>query len=92
MLVALGLEQAQVAALLVDVAQLLGEPLAQGLDIHFEPAGGEREFGAQLILVGAEFGHGDGRSGLDAALGEAHRPLPYRWQDDQRHQARHQQA
>jgi hypothetical protein len=81
--VPLALHAAQFGLAAVHVAQLVGEAAAQRLDVHFEPAGGEGELGAQLILVGAELGHGDRRRRLDALLGEAHRALPDRGHDDQ---------
>ena len=76
MIVALVADRADFGALAVDVAELVGQAAAQRLDIHFEPAGREREFGAQLILVGAELRHGDGGRGLDALFGEADGAAP----------------
>ncbi|MNR44477.1 hypothetical protein D3C85_1632250 [compost metagenome] len=60
--------------------------------MDLQPAGRQREFGAQLILVSAELGHCDGGGSLYAALGETHGALPHRRQDDQRDQAGHEQA
>ncbi len=68
----LHLEAADGVALLAD----LGE-LARGLRLHLlhaqlEAARGHREFGAQLVLVGLDLGHGHGGERLEAAHGQAH--------------------
>ena len=88
---ALVLDRTDFVALAVDVAQLVAEAAAQGLDVHFETAGRECELGAQLILVGAELGHGDGRRGFDALFGEAHGAAPDGRHDGKRDEACDQQ-
>ena len=89
---ALGLGRGEIGLLAVDVVELLGEALAQRLDVHLEPAGRQRELGAELVLVGAELGEGDRRRGLDALGGQAHGAPPDLRQDHEREDSRDQEA
>jgi len=90
--VALALDAAELVLLAVDVAELVGEAAAQGLDVHLEAPGGQGEFGAELVLVGAELGHGHGRGRLDALFGQADGAAPDGGQDDERHEPGGKQA
>jgi hypothetical protein len=88
---ALVLDGADFVALAIDVAELLAEAAAQRLDVHFKAAGGKGEFGAELVFVGAELGHGDRRRCFDALFGEAHGTAPDGWHDGEREEARYQE-
>jgi hypothetical protein len=71
----LGLEQVDRLSLARDVAELDGRLGLELFDRHFEPAHGQRELGAQMVLVGLNLGHRH-RDGIgEAALGEADRAL-----------------
>ncbi len=92
MLVTFDLDAAHVGAGAADIAQLIGQTATQRLDSHFQLAGGEGEFGAQLILVGTELGHAHRRRRLDALLGEAHGATPDGGHEQQGNEGRAQQA
>ena len=88
----LGLEQIDRLGLARDVAELGGRLGLELLDGHFEPACGQREFGAQMVLVGLNLGHRH-RDGIgEAALGEADRALMDEGNQHDRQQTGDQEA
>ena len=88
----LGLEQVDRLVLARDVAELGGYLGLELLDRHFEPAGGQRELGAQVVLVRLDLRqrHRDGVG--KAALGKAHRTLMDEGNEDDREQTRDEEA
>ena len=63
----------------------------EGADLSQRLRMRDREFGAELILVGAELGHGDRRRRFDALFGEAHGAAPDAGHDGKRDEAGKQQ-
>ncbi len=84
---------------LVDGVGLLAElgQLRRGLglhllDAHFEPSGRHREFGAQLILVGADFGDRQRRRRFEALHRQAHGAVMHQRNEQQAEQRRDQKS
>ena len=57
------------------------------LDAHFEPPRRHGEFGAQLILVGLDFGHRQRRRGFQPAHGQPYGAVMHERNDDEPDQA-----
>src|SRR6185437_3544243 len=91
-LVAFALERGEIGPLAADIAKLLGQTLAQGFDIHLEPARGQRELGPELILVGAELGKGDRGGGFDPLAGQPYGTAPDGWENHEHDQRRRHRA
>ena len=88
----LGLEQIDRLVLAGDVAQLGGHLGLELVDAHLEPARVQRELGAQMVLVGLDFGHRHRDGVFEAALGEADGALMDEGNQDDRQQTRDEKA
>src|SRR6185503_15515331 len=62
------------------------------LDAHFEAARRHGEFGAQLILVGADFSDRQWRGRFEAAHRQAHGAIVYEGNEEQSKQCRNEEA
>ena len=62
------------------------------LDAHFEPSGRHREFGAQLVLVGADLGDRQRRCRFEALHRQAHRAAMHQRNEQQAQQRRNQKS
>ena len=92
LLVALGREPLQLLAVAVDLDDLRGSLVAEGLDAHFEPPGRHGELGAHAVLVGLDVGERQRHRGLDALARQRHGAPPDRRRDHQREEAGAQKA
>ena len=86
----LELEPADRLAFPADLGGLAGGLRLHLLDVHFEPAHGHGEFGAQLILVGLNFRHRQRGQRFQPTHGETHRAGMHQRDDADDEQARDQ--
>ena len=84
------LELVDGVGLLAEFGELAGRPRLHLLDAHLEPARRHGEFGAQLILVGANFGDRQRCRRFKAAHGQAYRPIVHKGDEKQSEQRRDQ--
>jgi hypothetical protein len=86
------LEPPNGVALLADFRELARTLGLQLLDAHFEPPGGHREFGPQLILLGLNFGHRERRERFQPSCGETLGACMHEGNDPNDEQARDQKS
>ena len=86
----LELEAADGLALPAEICELVGGLRLHLLDVHFEPAHGHGEFGAQLILIGLDLRDRHRGQGFQPTHGEAHRTRVHQWNNADNEQARDQ--
>ena len=79
-------------ALLGELGELRRRLRLHLIDAHFEPPGRHGEFGAQLILVGADFGDRQRRRRLEAPHRQAHGAVMYERDEEQSKQCRNEEA
>src|SRR6202022_1058564 len=82
------LEAADRVAFLADFGKLTGRFCLELLDAHFEPARGHREFGAQPVLVGLNFGERKRTERLQAPRGQTNRARMHEGKDTKDEQTR----
>ncbi len=86
----LELEPADRLTFPADLGGLAGGFRLHLLDVHFEPAHGHGEFGAQLILVGLNFRPRQRGQRFQPTHGETHRARVHQWDDADDEQPRDQ--
>ena len=90
LLAELFLELVDGVGLLAELGELAGGLGLHLLDAHFEPARRHGEFGAQLILVGADFGDRQRRRRFEAPHRQAHGAVMHQGDEKQSEQRRNQ--
>ena len=88
----LDLEPIDGVALLAELGELAGASGLELLDAHFQPPRRHGEFGAQLILVGLDFGHRQRRRGFEPPHCQAYGAVVDERNDNEPDQSRDQKA
>ncbi len=86
------LEMIDGVGLLAELGQLRRRLGLHLLDGHFEPSRRHRELGAQLILVGADFGDRQWRCRLEPPHRQAHRAVMHQRDEQQAEQCRDEES